>query len=358
MAQRQLTTEDIYGSDPFAWIALKTLGATPVTLGLFFLLTSVLYALILPFFWGYPLTVNGNDFIYMFLVFPVAGFFYAYQPTRIITTYESVMRFLRGEEQGHIIHFEKIIRRHNSRVLWIIGLLFGLMGAWFGVMYSAANFGEYWYSTNWFQIIFVHLMRLLAFYCIGVTVARHIATSIELNHLFENADFPLTLDADRLDVFRSVKNFALEFVGVAALIALNLGVQPLIIDPPILEYSIYVALYFIVAPFSFFLPIWEAHQRMVHIKKEILDRLHHDYQEESQRLYGEIHRDGNTSTEYLHVSEKLLQLDKMIETVSKALVWPFEGTTVYRLAATVISPFILVLFELSINIVSNILAGT
>lgn len=356
MDQRQLTTGDVYGSDPFAWLALKTLGATPVGLGLFFLITSLLYAVILPFFWGYPLTVNGNDLIYLFLVFPVAGFFYAYQPVRIIKTYESVMHFLRGEEQGHTIHIDKIIKRHNLKILWIAGLLFGGLGAWFGIAYSVERFGEYWYSTNWFQILFVHLTRLLAYYCIGVTAARHIATSIELNNLFERADFPLTLDADRLDVFRSVKNFALEFVGVAALIALNLGIQPLLIDPPILEYSIYVALYFIVAPFSFLLPIWEAHQRMAHIKDEMLDRLHYDYQEESQRLYREIKRSGNNSSDYLLVSETLIRLDKMIEVVSKTLVWPFEGTTVYRLAATVISPFVLVLFEVIANVASNVLA--
>lgn len=358
MEQRQLTTGDIYGSDPFAWFALKKLGATPVGMGLFFLITSILYTIVLPFFWGYPLSVNWNDLIYMFLVFPVAGFFYAYQPKRIIKTYESVMHFLRGEEQGHTIHLDKIIKRHSHRTLWIIGLLFGAMGAWFGITYSVERFGEYWYSTNWFQILFVHLTRLLAYYCIGVTAARHIATSIELNHLFEHADFPLTLDSDRLDVFRSVKNFAMEFVGVAALIALNLGLQPLLIDPPIVEYSIYVALYFIVAPFSFFLPIWEAHQRMTQIKDQILDKLHYDYQEESQRLYRELNRSGNKPLEYLNVSETLIQLDKMIEVVSKTLVWPFEGTTVYRLTATVISPFVLVLFEVITNIASNVVAGS
>lgn len=354
MSPKQLTLQNIHGTDPIARIAFKRMKLSPLSTGLFFLLTTLLYAIILPYFWGYPLTVNGNDIIYLFLVFPVAGFFYAYQPTRIIKTYESVMRFLHGEEQGHIIHHEKIVHMHNSRALWIIGLLFGLMGAWFGITYSIAHFGEYWYSTNWFQILFVYLVRFLAFYCIGVVAARHIVTSIELNQLFENADFPLTLDADRLDVFRSVKNFALEFVGAAALIALNLGLQPLMITPPILEYSIYVGLYFIIAPFSFFLPIWGAHRRMVQIKTEVLDRLHYDYQEESQRLYRDLNRDGNTSTEYVNGSEKLLQLDKMIEAVAKTLVWPFEGTTVYRLAATVISPFLLIIFDIFINIVSNL----
>ena len=51
-------------------------------------------------------------------------------------------------------------------------------------------------------------------------------------------------------------------------------------------------------------------------------------------------------------------LDKMIEVVSKTLVWPFEGTTVYRLTATVISPFVLVLFEVVTNIASSVVAGS
>lgn len=357
MSTHSLTLSQIYGSDPIGELVLDRLKVKPIYAAAFFVFTGILYAYLLPALWGYPSEVDGINLLNIVLVFPVAGFFYAYQPQSILRTYGSVMRFLRAEEQHHTIHFDKIARTHASKVLWIIGLLFGLLGAGFGISYSIQHFGEFWYSANWSQILFVQFVRFLAFYCIGVAAGRHIATSIELNNLFEHADFPLTLDADRLEVFRSVKSFALQFVGVAAIIALNLGLQPLLIEPPVLEYTIYVTLYFIVAPFSFFLPIWEAHLRMTRIKNEMLDQLHYDFQEESQRLYHEFKEQGVKPPVYLKEAENLIQLEKMIATVSKTLVWPFEGTTVYRLAATVISPFVLVIFEIFINIASGLLVS-
>jgi hypothetical protein len=174
-----------------------------------------------------------------------------------------------------------------------------------------------------------------------------------MNNLFEHADLPLTVDADRLEVFRSIKNFALEFVGVAAILALNLGLQPLLIDPPVLEYIFYVSLYFIVAPISFFLPIWEAHLRMSKIKNGMLDRLNYDFQEESQQLYRKFGKKGKR-TAYIKEAETLNQLEKAIQTVSRSTDWPFQGTTFYRLVVTVISPFLLVIFEIFINVISNL----
>jgi len=353
MTRKHLTTVDIHGTDPLAVIAFKRFNLRPIGAALFFLFAGVIYAGILPRFWGYPLEVDGVNLLNILLVFPVAGYFYAYQPRSILRTYESTTRYLHEEEQGHTIHFDKIIRTHASKLTWIVGALFGLLGAGLGVSYSIQHIGEFWYSANWFQIILVHSIRFLAFYCIGVSAGRHLAASVELNNLFEHAEFPLTLDSDRLEVFRGIRNFALEFVGVAAIIALNLGLQPLLIDPPILEYSIYVGLYFIIAPFSFFLPIWEVHRRMVRIKDEMLDRLHYDFQEESQKLYREIR--VNKKATYVKKSETMLQLEKTIEVVSKTLAWPFEGSTIYRLIATVVSPFVLLVFEIFINITSGLL---
>lgn len=354
MEAKSLSLTNIHGSDPIGKFLLGRLNIKPMTAALFFVITGALYGYVLPVLRGLPMEVDGINILNIVLVFPMVGFFYAYQPGSILRTYNSATRFLREEEQSHTIHFDKISRTHASKLLWIIGLLFGLLGAGLGVSYSIQHFGEFSYSANWAQIIFVHIVRFLAFYFIGVSAGRHIATSIELNHLFEHADFPLTLDADRLEVFKQVRNFALEFVGASAILALNLGLQPLLIDPPVVEYTIYVALYFLIAPFSFFLPIWEAHLRMVKIKDKLLDRLHYDFQEESQRLYREFDKKDH-SLEYLKQTEVLEQLEKAIATITKTLAWPFEGTTIYRLVATVVSPFVLVIFEIFINISSNLL---
>lgn len=349
MTAKELTLHDIHGSDPIARLTLSRLQVRPIVMALFFIVSGAIYAGILPRFWGYPLEIDGINLINIVLVFPAAGYFYARQPHSILRTYQSVIRYMREEDANYPLRLDEITRFHARNVWWLAGILFGLLGAGFGVSYSLQHFGEFWYSANWFQILFVHLVRFLAFYFIGVVTCRHIAASVELNTLFEHAHLPLTLDASRLEVFRDIRNFALEFVGVAAIIALNLGLQPLFIEPPVLEYSFYVALYFIIAPASFFMPIWEAQRRMVKIKNIILDKLHYEYQEESQRLLRKI-EGGATPAEYAKEAGTLEWLEKTIQSVSRASDWPFQVTTFYRLLITVISPFVLILLEIGVNL--------
>lgn len=353
MTQKQLTDTDIHGSDPLARLVFGKFRLSPIGAGLFFILSGIVYAFILPRLWGYPFEVDGISLLNLALVFPVAGYFYARQPVSILRTYETIARYMREEDDGHAFHAGEIANRHARPVWWLIGAGFGLLGAGFGIAYSTQHFQEFWYSANWFEIVLVHAVRFLAYYCIGVSAARHIAASFEFNKLFEHADLPLTVDADRLEVFRVIKNFALEFVGVAAIIALNLGLTPVLIDPPILEYTVYVTMYFIVAPVSFFLPIWGAHLRMSKIKNRMLNRLNYDFQEESQRLYRKFKK--NTQPDrYTKETETLAKLEKSIATVSRATDWPFQGTTFYRLFATVVSPFLLVVFEIFINVIGNL----
>ena len=353
MPQKQLTLMEILGSDPLGKLFFQRWKISPTAAGLFFIFAGVVYAGILPRFWGYPLEIDGINLLNIVLVFPVAGYFYANQTRSILRTYESISRYLREEGDHNLFHIEKIRAAHGRALWWIIGALFGLLGAGLGVSFSLGHYREYWYSANGFEIAFVQGVRFLAYYCIGVSAARHIAASLEMNNLFEHADLPLSVDADRLEVFRSVKNFALEFVGIAAIIALNLGLQPLLIDPPILEYVIYVSLYFIVAPVSFFLPLWEAHLRMSRIKDEMLDRLNYDFQELSQTFHRKIKK-GGKNIQYAREADALNRLKDTIQTISNTTDWPFQGTTFYRLLATVVSPFLLVIFEVFINIVSNL----
>lgn len=353
MPAKQLNLTHIIGSDPVGKLFFTELRIRPIVVALFFILTSLTYVFILPVVWNFPTVFDWNNIIVIIVVYPVAGYFYFTQPHSILRVYNSAIQYLLSEDKNFDLHLNQIIKAHN-RKWWIVGLLFGLLGFYFGVSYSVEHFGELWYSINWFQILFVQTVRVLGYYCIGVAASRHIITSIELNQLFEQADFPLTLDADRLEVFKQVKNFALQFVTVAAVIALGLGLQPLIAEPPILEYSIYVALYFLIAPLSFFLPIWEAHLRMLKIKNKILDKLHYDFQEESQRLHKKFDGDKN-SISYLKEAETLEQLEKTIATVSKTTDWPFQGTTLYRLVVTIISPFVFIIIELFVNLISNLI---
>ena len=91
---------------------------------------------------------------------------------------------------------------------------------------------------------------------------------------------------------------------------------------------------------------------MSKIKNQMLDRLNYDFQELSQELHRKIGRDGKSAA-YARDADSLNRLKQTIQTVSGATDWPFQGTTFYRLFVTVLSPFLLVIFEIFINIVSN-----
>ena len=357
MTQKQLAIPDIYGSDPLANLLFKRLKLNPIALAAFFVLIGFIYTFALPTLWGLEPASDLISLLNIVLVFPVAGYFYAYQPNSILRVYNSVNRFLRAEGDQNDPPYEKILAWHARPHWWLAGMLIGGISAAFGFLNAQEQFGQFWQNANWTQVFIIQFTRFLAMSMIGVIVARHIAASMTLNKLFQRAQFPLTLDADRIEVFNAVKKFSLEIVGVAAIIGLNLGLQPLIFVPPMPEYAFYVISYFVLAPVAFFLPLWEVHRRMVHIKEQMLEKLHLDYQEESYKLFSNIHKDTrrDPSNPYLKDSESLFSIKKAIELIEQSPDWPFEGTLFYRLVVTVISPFILAIWDTITNAINIII---
>ncbi len=356
MTQKQLTTADIYGTDPLANLFFKQLKLKPYALIIFFILAGLLYGFALPVLWGYAPAPDLITWLNIALVFPVAGYFYTYQPKSILRVYHSVNRFLHEENYPEIPYGELRLW-HARSIWWLIGILFGGVSAMFGVMSALKNFGTDWSNANWTQIFLIQFVRFLAMSMIGVITARHIAASMKLNKLFEHAQFPLTLDADRIEVFNVIKMFSFEVVGVIAIIGLNLGLQPLVIVLPMPEYAFYVITYFIVSPVAFFFPLWEAHRRMVYIKEKMLEKLYDDFQEESYKLYADINKDTrkDSTNSYLLDSESLSSIKSAIELIKQSPEWPFEGTFLYRLVVTVISPFILAAWNIGMNIINNVI---
>lgn len=358
MPANQLTPKHIRGSDPIAKLFFDTLNFKAYGMILFFIFSGFLYGYLIPNFVGISPARDLITIINIILVFPVAGYYYAYQPNTILRIYQSVTRFFKEENEPNI-SFEKIQNWHAKSVWWIIGILIGLISAGFGVLNAINSLGTSWENINWLQIIFVFGVRFLAMSMIGMIVTRHVATSMALTELFQHTEFPLTLDTDKIEVFNTVKRFSLEIIGIAAVIGLNLGLQPIVIEVPIPEYIFYVVAYFILVPITFFLPLWQVHHRMVTIKSEMLDKLHKDYQEEAEKLYETLAKDQkkDLSSSYLKQTESMVSIKQAVELITKSPDWPFEGTVFYRFIITIFSPFFLVIFEIFINIISNILTS-
>lgn len=355
MSVNPITTKHIQGTDPLAKLFLEKLNLKSYGMALFFIFTGFLYGYLVPLFLKIPPANDLITIINIILVFPVAGYFYAYQPNSILRIYQSVTRYFKEEKLG-AVPFEKIQNWHAKPIWWVIGILIGLVSAGFGVINAINALGTSWENANWGQIALVFGVRFLAMSMIGIIVTRHIATSMMLNDLIQYTEFPLTLDTDKIEVFNAVKRFSLEIIGIAAIIGLNLGLQPLVIEVPIPEYIFYVVMYFVLVPITFFLPLWQVHHRMVTIKGNMLDKLHKDYQEEAEKLYATLAQDLNKdlSSTYLKQTESMLSIKQAVDLINKSPDWPFEGTIFYRLIITILSPFFLVIFEIFINIVSNL----
>lgn len=359
MPSHSLTTKDIQGSDPLAKIFFDVFKFKYYSTALFFVLVGLLYGFLIPNFLNISVATDLITLINIVLVFPVAGYFYNYQPKSILRVYQSVMRFFK-EENLTAIPFERIQKWHAKPIWWVLGILIGLVSAGFGVINAINNFGTTWENFNWLQIILVFGSRFIAMSMIGIIVTRHIAASLKLNDLFQYTVFPLTLNTDKIEVFSNVKRFSLEIIGIAAIIGLNLGLQPIVIEVPIPEYIFYVVTYFVLVPITFFLPLWQVHHRMVTIKNEMLDKLHKDYQEEAEKLYKTLADDPkkDLSASYLKQTESMVSIKQAVELINKSPDWPFEGTIFYRLIITILSPFFLVFFEIFINVMASLVMGS
>src|SRR5688572_15736163 len=217
-----LTTQHIQGSDPLAKLFFNTLKLKWFGMILFFVTVGFLYGYVTPTLLNIPPASDAITLINIILVFPVAGYYYAYQPKSILRIYQSVTRFFK-EENLDSVPYEKLKTWHAKPIWWLIGILIGLISAGFGILNVINSFGTTWENANWLQIIFVFGVRFLAMSMIGIIVTRHIATSIALTELFQHTEVPLTRDTDEIEVFSAVKRFSLEIIGVAAIIGLNIG---------------------------------------------------------------------------------------------------------------------------------------
>lgn len=355
MSKNQLTIKDIHGTDPLAKLFFGWLNLKPYSLILFFIFIGFLYGYVIPNFLDIAPASDLITIINIILVFPTAGYYYAYQPNSILRIYQSVTRFFK-EENFDSIPYEKLKRWHSKSIWWMVGISIGLISAGFGVLTVVNGSGYGWESINWGQTFIVYATRFLAMSMIGIIAMQHIATSIALTELFQHTEFPLTLDTDKIEVFNVVKRFSLEIIGIAAIIGLNLGLQPIVIEVPIPEYIFYVVMYFILVPITFFLPLWQVHHRMVTIKTNMLNKLHKDYQEEAEKLYNILAKDQkkDLSASYLKQTESMVSIKQAVELINKSPDWPFEGTIFYRFLITILSPFFLVIFEIFINIIGNL----
>ena len=120
------------------------------------------------------------------------------------------------------------------------------------------------------MVILMQLIRGLIFYILFTVAIRHLVASTCLNNIFHRTESLVILTSTKQNtIYQAINNYAFSFAAIVAVAGLSLGLQPILSNPPYPEYYIFVAVYFILAPVSFFLPIWQLHKEMVSSRSKI-----------------------------------------------------------------------------------------
>lgn len=353
----ELLVTDVYGSDPLARVLVGRWRVRPLVFALFFFFGGLVYLTLLSAVFGYMLphvdifrasfedTFNQINFL---LIFPVVAYYYLRQSQSIVRVYSAVVGSVHFVGNKGILSVTQIQALHTKPRWWIPGVLLGVLGVLLGTYDNIGKLGSYWYAANWLMILVMQSARGIVLYMLITIVVRHLTACVGLNRIFLQAKFPLPIkSAGHNAGFQAITNYALGFAGIAAVVGLNLGLQPVLSSPPMPEYVIFVALYFALVPIGFFLPLWQAHRKMVEIKQCVLGDLTRRLQLEFENLLENLTGNGHPAcSEREKVLGRLQAIREAIDLTEESSNWPFRADAIYKLVATAVLPFVFTIFDL------------
>ena len=341
---KTITTSDVIGKDPFgrllAKIRIRPWQAALVSFSFF-----LVYMFLLPAIYGvlFPRAglerssiIDRTNHVGFLIVHPVIIFFFVWQSSAISKLYDLVLPLAPKGVQDKLSRAARIT--HKGRNWWVIGFLVGSVFVYLGVVNALANLFRIWFTINWLMIVILQVSRLLLFYMIVNIVVRHLVTALNLNRIYREVHLPVLVVRTNLGAaFDGISNYGLSFTGFSAMLGLFLGMRYFYSTPLFPEDAIYLALYFILIPFSFFLPFWQAHVKMRAAREEALDRISESLQAEYDRSMSGFDGDSNKQIS----SERLVHLRELLLITQQAPTWPFETSSIYRLFGTAVLPFVL-----------------
>lgn len=354
---QDLSMADVYGSDPLAKLLIGRWKIKPTIFALIIFFWGIIFLVLLPAIFGYLFPSKGiirssivdrYNQINFLIIFPSLAYYYVAQSKIIIRLYKVISKYVPvlGDQA---ISTNSYIWMQNAKKYWAIpGMLFAILGMILGTYDNAFNkLGTFWYSANWFMLILMQLTRGIVFYILITVAIRHLVASIGLNKIFEQTEAPLVFTSIKQNtLFQAVNKYAFSFASIVAIVGLALGLQPILSNPPIPEYYIFVAVYFILAPVSFFLPIWQIHKEMVNNKGKILEDLNTKLQSEYKEFLESFEEKNDAAIKKSEeISTRLQLIHQAIVMAEECPNWPFNVNTMYRLGVTIVSPFFLTIIN-------------
>ena len=354
------TLSQILRADPLTR-GLQRLRFNPTGFGLLILAYAVLHTLVLPAIYGHLITAHGvmgvlEDWPYLVILLvmtPLLASYYLWQPETIRTLYRRIAERI-GENPAAEKRAAELARPLGwPGWMWIAGLA-GLAQVWFWVDDLSHRTFLSWQTVNKLMIVSGQPLRFLGFYVLVFILARQVVVLIGLNRFFTEFQVEVApLHPDRAGGLRPLGDYVLTTGFFVAVISLNFGMTFLRaqtnLEVMTAEFYGELAVYFILAPLLFLLPLLSVHSLMQAAKRKLLAEIAEQFDKEYRVLLDNLRRDvlNPEGVARLEAVQKIYQI------AQTAPVWPFDLEIVSKFGAAIFLP---ILAPLGVELVANILA--
>jgi hypothetical protein len=186
------------------------------------------------------------------------------------------------------------------------------------------------------------LVRFVTFYMLSYIIVRQIFTIIGLNRFFSDLSVKIApLHPDGAGGLRVLGDYVLSTGLIIGVLGLYFGMgflrrelNPLVITA---EFYILLAIYFLLAPLCFFLPVLQVHRRMNESKRALLTEIAQQFDIEYRRLLDGLKKDQVDANQVLRVET----IQKIYKITAGSPVWPFNLEIVSKYAAAIVLPVLI-----------------
>ena len=343
---------EIIRSDPFARLLQKT-HQTPISLGLIALTYSLLRTIALPALFGHLTTVEVNGQLILgmlddwtvlvneLITVPVVAAYYLWQPSAMQALYDGISEKIGPSPlaRARAMEFVRPLRWPG----WALAaILVGLLEASF-ILYVFLNSTTIiWETVNGVMLASSFVVRFFTFYMLVYVILRQTYTIIGLNRLFAELTVKIApLHPDKAGGLRILGDYVLSTSLIIGAVGLYFGMNfirqelnPFVITA---EFYALLALYFVLAPLFFFLPLIQVHRRMKEAKGRLLTEVADQFDIEYRKLLEGLKQDRLDSTHILRVEA----IQKIYKIAEDAPEWPFNVEIVSKYAAAIVFPVLL-----------------
>lgn len=358
-------------SDPFYRFLRKKLNLNLITAYLLFSIIPLSFESIFCYFRGCLDSNSGfvgmwNDYLalsYYTLLFPVIFTLYVWLPRGIDNIFNSLLIndiiHPTNTNKQSLVRFEKYQKRLFENRIWFILVIILSITIDILLILPASSQFNVWWNQSTITIIFHHIMHIIVLYCAIFSVIRITQFILQLRYFFDEVSIDIkSLHPDGCGGLKELGGFSVKLgyvlgaIGTSVILTVyiqsflmggNFG--ELIWGPALI---LFILVYTICAPLTFFVPIGTAHQAMLEAKERELLMISRQFELDYDNMMKRLPSSTNTIKKEL---EKIEQLKRLYNIVQGFPVWPFNYQNVLRFVISVLGPFILSVLPTIIEII-------